>query len=517
MTGPNSCCTLAVSRLILQLLLASLCLVPVFFAAHPPNIVLIFADDLGYGDPGCYGHPSSLTPNLDLLAAEGLRFTDFYSSSPVCSPSRAALLTGRYQTRSGIYPGVFYPGSRGGLPLSEITIAEMLKMQGYATAIVGKWHLGVGVNGSFLPTRQGFDHFLGVPYSHDQGPCQNLTCFLPHTKCFGNCDQGHVLLPVFLNERIIQQPVVFPDLVPFYRNFTWKFISDSVQRKLPFFLYFASHHTHYPQFASTEFTGKSLRGPYGDALMELDGSVGWLLQSLRKHGVENDTLLLFTSDNGPETIRMSRGGSSGLLKCGKGTTYEGGMRVPAIAYWPGKILPGVTHELSSTLDILPTLATLAGAPIPNVTLDGYDLTDVLFRGGKSKRNVMFFYPPSPYKQMGVFAVRYGTYKAHFFTQGSSLSETTPDKDCHFMAWLTHHDPPLLFDLEADPSENYNLLEQGIKPEYLQILKKIQGEKENFESKMVFGESQMRKGEDHSLEPCCNRGCTPEPSCCHCTK
>nr|XP_033815396.1 arylsulfatase A isoform X2 [Geotrypetes seraphini] len=444
MTGPNSCCTLAVSRLILQLLLASLCLVPVFFAAHPPNIVLIFADDLGYGDPGCYGHPSSLTPNLDLLAAEGLRFTDFYSSSPVCSPSRAALLTGRYQTRSGIYPGVFYPGSRGGLPLSEITIAEMLKMQGYATAIVGKWHLGVGVNGSFLPTRQGFDHFLGVPYSHDQ-------------------------------------------------------------------------HTHYPQFASTEFTGKSLRGPYGDALMELDGSVGWLLQSLRKHGVENDTLLLFTSDNGPETIRMSRGGSSGLLKCGKGTTYEGGMRVPAIAYWPGKILPGVTHELSSTLDILPTLATLAGAPIPNVTLDGYDLTDVLFRGGKSKRNVMFFYPPSPYKQMGVFAVRYGTYKAHFFTQGSSLSETTPDKDCHFMAWLTHHDPPLLFDLEADPSENYNLLEQGIKPEYLQILKKIQGEKENFESKMVFGESQMRKGEDHSLEPCCNRGCTPEPSCCHCTK
>ncbi|XP_030072540.1 arylsulfatase A isoform X2 [Microcaecilia unicolor] len=501
MIGGNSCSILAVSRLIPGLLLSVLCLVQVLSAARPPNFVLFFADDLGFGDLGCYGHPSSLTSNLDLLAAGGLRFTDFYSSCSVCSPSRAALLTGRYQTRSGIYPGVFYPGSRGGLPLSEITIAEVLKMKGYATAIIGKWHLGFGVNGSFLPIQQGFDQFLGVPYSHDQGPCQNLTCFPPHTKCFGMCDQGNVLLPVFLNQKIIQQPVKFPDLEPSYQEFAWKFISNSVERKLPFFLYYASHHTHYPQFASGEFSGKSLRGPFGDALMELDASVGWLLQSLRNLGVENDTLLLFISDNGPETMRMSRGGSSGLLKCGKGTTYEGGMRVPAIAYWPGKILPGVTHELASTLDILPTLAALSEAPIPNVTLDGYDLSDVLFRGGK--------------KQLGVFAVRYGKYKAHFFTQGSFNSETTPDKDCHVTAFLAYHDPPLLFDLEADPSENYNLLAGGMEPEYLQILKEIRAEKENFESKMVFGESQMGKGIDPSLEPCCNPGCFPRPFCCHC--
>ncbi|XP_029472035.1 arylsulfatase A [Rhinatrema bivittatum] len=512
MRGDNASCMPTVSWLILELLFAA---VQVSSAVRSPNIVLIFADDLGFGDLGCYGHPSSMTPNLDLLAAGGLRFTDFYSSCPVCSPSRAALLTGRYQTRSGIYPGVFYPGSRGGLPLSEVTIAEMLKMQGYATAIIGKWHLGLGANGSFLPIHQGFDRFLGVPYSHDQGPCQNLTCFPPHTKCFGMCDQDTVLLPLFLNQRIIQQPAVFPDLVPLYHTFAVKFISDSVQRKRPFFLYYASHHTHYPQFASSKFSGESLRGPFGDALMEFDGSVGWLLQALRDQGVENDTLLLFTSDNGPETMRMSRGGSSGLLKCGKGTTYEGGMRMPAVVYWPGKISPGVTHELASTLDILPTLTALVGAPIPNITLDGYDLSEVLFRGGKSKRNIMFFYPPSPKEDLGVFAVRYGKYKAHFFTQGASHSETTPDHDCHITALLTRHDPPLLFDLEADPAENYNLLAGGMKPEYLQILKEIQQEKENFESKMVFGESQLEKGVDPSLEPCCNPDCTPKPSCCHC--
>lgn len=502
----------------MQSLLAFLgffCPLLVYANSSLPNIVIIFADDLGYGDLGCYGHPSSLTPNLDQLAAEGLRFTDFYVSTSACSPSRAALLTGRHPIRSGIYPGVFNSGSRGGLPLNETTIAEILKPQGYATAMVGKWHLGYGDSGKYLPIYQGFDNFFGVPYSHDQGPCQNLTCFPPDTKCYGTCDQGGVLLPVFQNKSIFEQPVNFPYLTKEYDEFVREYISYFANKAQPFFLYYASHHTHYPQFARKSYTGKSLRGPFGDALMEFDGSVGNIVQTLRNTGVEKNTFLFFTSDNGPETKRMSRGGNSGLLKCGKATTYEGGMREPAIAYWPGKIPVGVTHELASTLDLLPTIAALTNAKLPAVHLDGYDLTDLLFQGpkGNSKRNTMFYYPISPSKAHGVFAVRHGKYKAHFFTEGAQQSEKTADPACHRNATLTSHDPPLLFDLEADPSENYNLLIDGTK-KYISLLQQIKLEKAKFEDGMEFAESEINKGEDPSLQPCYNPQCTPKPSCCH---
>ncbi|RMB90302.1 hypothetical protein DUI87_33335 [Hirundo rustica rustica] len=415
-------------------------------AAARPNFVAGAGGRSGVRDLGCYGHPSSATPHLDRLAARGLRFTDFYSSAAVCSPSRAALLTGRLPVRSGIYPGVFDPGSRGGLPLAEVTVAEVLKARGYATAMVGKWHLGFGANGSFLPVHQGFDHFLGVPYSHDQGPCQNLTCFPPDTKCFGTCDQGVVPLPLLRNRSIVQQPVSFPDLVPLYNKFSRDFIADCARRGLPFLLYYASHHTHYPQFSSREFAGTTRRGPFGDALAEFDGSVGQLLQALRDNGLESSTLLFFTSDNG-----------SGHLRCGKGTTYEGGMREPAVAYWPGRIQPGVTHELASTLDLLPTLSALAGAALPEVALDGFDLSPLLFGSGRSPRQAVFFFPPAPDPRLGPFAVRLGRYKAHYFTQGSFHSDTTPDPACHGLTPLTPHLPPLLFDLESDPGENYDLI------------------------------------------------------------
>ncbi|XP_066579871.1 arylsulfatase A [Amia ocellicauda] len=485
-----------------------------FSVSPPPNIIIIFADDLGFGDLGCFGHPSSRTPNLDRLAAGGLRFTDFYSSSPVCSPSRAALLTGRYQTRSGIYPGVLYPGSRGGLPLNETTIAEILKPLGYATAMVGKWHLGVGPNRTYLPINQGFDQYLGVPYSHDQGPCQNLTCFPPNIKCFGKCDQGVVTVPLFLNDKIQQQPVHFPDLVASYDKFATDFISSSAKGKRPFFLYYASHHTHYPQFAGKQSTGQSLRGPFGDALLEFDNTVGALLEALVASGIQNNTFMFFTSDNGPELMRMSRGGNAGLLKCGKGTTYEGGMREPAIAYWPGKIQPGVTHELASTLDVLPTIAGLTGAKLHGVQLDGYDMSNILFNKGMSKRNAMFYYPTDPSEMYSVFAVRLGKYKAHYYTQGAGHSDTTPDHDCHFDALLKSHDPPLLFDLESDPSENYNLATAS-HPEYKAVLVKILDAKTQFEKTMVFGESQVGKGSDPALEPCCDPQCSPKPTCCVC--
>ncbi|XP_077196683.1 arylsulfatase A isoform X2 [Paroedura picta] len=429
---------------------------------------------------------------------------------------RAALLTGRYQTRSGIYPGVLYPGSRGGLPPSEVTVAEVLKAQGYATAMVGKWHLGVGPNGTFLPPHQGFDHYLGVPYSHDQGPCQNITCFPPDTRCFGRCDQGVVLTPLLWNLSVVEQPVSFPLLESRYVAFAREFIAACARRQQPFFLYYASHHTHYPQFAGQEYTRQSLRGPFGDALLELDGSVGRLLGALRDSRVLDDTLVFFTSDNGPETMRMSRGGSSGLLKCGKGTTYEGGVRVPAIAYWPARIAPGVTHELASTLDILPTVVALAGVPLPNVTLDGFNLSPVLFGSGKSPRQAMFYYPPDPNPQLGVFAVRYGKYKAHFYTQGSFLSDTTPDQACHGLTPLVPQEPPLLHDLDVDPAENYNLLSGGeVAPEVLAALKELRLQKATFDGLMTFGESQQGRGKDSALEPCCAPRCQSKPSCCHC--
>ncbi|OCT89328.1 hypothetical protein XELAEV_18017948mg [Xenopus laevis] len=483
-------------------------------SADPPNIILILADDMGYGDLGCYGHPTSLTPNLDKIAAEGLRFTDFYTTGAVCSPSRASLLTGRYQTRSGVYPGVFYPTSLGGLPLSEVTLAEILQSQGYRTATVGKWHLGMGVNGTYLPTRHGFHHFLGSPFSHDQGPCQNLICFPPNTTCYGTCDIGEAPLPLFLDENILEQPVDFTKLVPLYQQFSKTFINGAVQDKKPFFLYYASHHTHYPQFASAAYTGRSPRGRYGDALMEFDSVVGELLQTVKDYAIQNNTLIIITSDNGPETMRKERGGSSGHLKCGKSTTYEGGLREPAIIYWDGKIKPGVTSEMASTLDILPTIAAITGAPLPNITLDGYDLSK-LHLMDTCPRKMFYYYPPSIDPSRGIFALRMGNYKAHFYTQGAFHSDTTPDADCHVTARLTSHDPPLLFDLGMDPAENYDLLKRGVPEDLVPLLNEIQQERERFHATMEYAESETNKGKDPSLRPCCNPACTPKPSCCRC--
>uniref|UniRef100_A0A8C3YQV1 Arylsulfatase A n=1 Tax=Catagonus wagneri TaxID=51154 RepID=A0A8C3YQV1_9CETA len=351
-------------------------------ATSPPNIVLIFADDLGYGDLGSYGHPSSTTPNLDQLAAGGLRFTDFYVPVSLCTPSRAALLTGRLPVRMGLYPGVLEPSSRGGLPLEEVTLAEVLAARGYLTGMAGKWHLGVGPEGAFLPPHQGFHRFLGIPYSHDQGPCQNLTCFPPSTPCDGSCDQGLVPIPLLANLSVEAQPPWLPGLEARYVAFARDLMADAQRQGRPFFLYYASHHTHYPQFSGQSFSGHSGRGPFGDSLMELDAAVGALMTAVGDLELLGETLVIFTADNGPETMRMSRGGCSGLLRCGKGTTFEGGVREPAVAFWPGHIAPGVTHELASSLDLLPTLAALAGAPLPNATLDGVDLSPLLLGTGK---------------------------------------------------------------------------------------------------------------------------------------
>ena len=293
-----------------------------------PNIVLLLADDLGYGDLTVYGHPTSSTPNLQTMANEGMVLTQFYSASPLCSPSRAALLTGRYQTRSGIWPYVFNCGSVGGLPLNETTTAELLKPKGYKTAIVGKWHLGVGKDGMYLPTHQGFDTYFGIPYSHDMCPCK--ICFYPNASCASSCVDQFTSCPLYKDTDIIEQPVDLTTLAEKYSEAATDFIKENAGKN-PFFLYMAFQHTHKPQFSGKRFTNSSIRGIFGDALSELDWQVGEIIDAIKTTGISENTFVFFTSDNGSSLHMGPHGGNVGLLRCGKGTTWEGGQREPAIA------------------------------------------------------------------------------------------------------------------------------------------------------------------------------------------
>ena len=471
-----------------------------------PNIVILFADDLGYGDLGAYGHPTSNTPNLNKLADEGLVLTQFYSASPVCSPSRAALLTGRYQTRSGIWPGVFSPGDRGGLPHNETTIAEVLKEEGYQTAIIGKWHLGVGENNTYLPKNQGFDYYLGIPYSHDM--CPTNICFYPNNSCLEKNRAGDTPCPVFENTEILQQPADMTTLAERYSNAATGFIKANA-KKNPFFLYMAFQHTHKPNFASKLFVNTTIRGVFGDSLSELDWEVGQIIDTLKSEGVSDNTFVFFTSDNGPSLHKGPLGGNAGPLRCGKGTTWEGGQREPAIAWWPGKVQPGRSAELSATVDLLPTICSITGAKKPGVTLDGMDMSGILFEGKASERDYYIHYPKGPEPNYGIFAIRWKQYKAHFYQEGSHCLDTYPDIVCRSNYTMRKVDPPMLFNVLNDPSEVYPLSNE----EYASILSEIMKLKSKFESNMVWGESQIGRGSSQSLMPCASPGCKPFPSCC----
>lgn len=417
-----------------------------------PNIIIIMADDLGYGDLGCYGHPSISTPHLDRMAAGGLRFTDFYSGQTLCTPSRAALMTGRFAVRSGMAGGpgrhVLYPNHQGGLPAEEITIAEGLKSKGYATCAVGKWHLG-DLPG-YLPTDHGFDNFYGLPYSNDS---DWVTPELRKTETISRDPIPNSFnVPLMRGTNIIERPVDQITLTKRYTEEAIRFMEQN--KKKPFFLYFAHTFPHVPLFASEQFKGKSRRGRYGDTVEEMDWSVGQVFEWLRKEKLAENTLVVFTSDNGPWINKKWNGGSAGMLRDGKAGTWEGGYRVPAIAYWPGKITPGVTHAISSSMDLLPTSFKLAGAGLPkDRPIDGIDMTSLLFNG-KEHRDTQFFYYGDQ-----LYAVRKERYKAHFTTHDGYSKEPA-----------VKHETPLLFDLWEDPSERFDLAKEH--PEVIAELRKI---------------------------------------------
>ena len=401
--------------------------------ARLPNVVIIFTDDQGYGDLGVYGHPTLRTPHTDQMAHEGLLFTDFYAAASVCTPSRAALLTGRYAIRSGMNH-VLFPHSEGGLPQSEITLATALNNHGYATAMIGKWHLGIH-EGS-RPQDHGFDYSYYIPYSNDMDRREDLpggARFLPDPPLDG------WNVPLIENAEIIERPVDQRTITRRYTEKSLRFMQDNADQ--PFFLYLPHTMPHTPLFRSEEFENTSLRGLYGDVIEELDWSTGEILRFLRESGLHEHTLVLFTSDNGPWLTEQEQGGSAGLLRGGKGTTWDGGFRVPAIAWMPGRIPPGITSEFASTLDLFPTVLALAGIELPaGISYDGADIAALLFdRQPLTERPFLYFRGETPY------ALRLGSWKAHFITEGGwgvpGGRET--------------HDPPLLFNLHEDPSERFN--------------------------------------------------------------
>jgi arylsulfatase A-like enzyme len=437
-------------------------------AAKPPNFIIILADDLGYGDLSCYGHPTIRTPHLDRMAIEGMRFTDFYVAAEVCTPSRAALMTGRLPIRTGMCSDkrrVLFPDSSGGMPAEEITLAEGLKARGYTTGIVGKWHLGCKREHS--PLKHGFDFYYGLPYSNDMD--RDPSKAPKGREAFLNPKIEYWNVPLKRNDDILEKPAEQHTLTKRYTDEAVQFIKQN--KKNPFLLYFPHTFPHVPLFASDKFSGKSRRGLYGDVVEELDWSVGQVLQTLRETKLDKNTLVFFTSDNGPWLTQFEQGGSAGLLKEGKGSTWEGGMREPGIAWWPGKIKPAQTcTEMASSMDLYVTCLKLAGATLPSDrVVDGVDMSGLLLGTGPNQREVMFYY-----RGTRLFAARKGPFKAHFITQ-SSYGKDAPEP----------HDPPLLFNVQTDPSEQFDVAKNH--PEVIaDILRAV----EKHRTSMVPGKCQL---------------------------
>ena len=401
-----------------------------------PNIVLIFVDDMGYGDLGCYGNRKIKTPNIDQLAGEGQRWTSFYSSGSVCVPSRTGLMTGRHPSLLG---GETPEASRQSL------MAAMLKRQGYATAIIGKWHLA-GYPRDFAespmhPLQCGFDSQFGTPGSNDvPAPAGKKQT----RDVFDACDKFTFRVPLMRGREIVEFPAN-------QELFTQRYTQEAVnwihaKKDERFFLYLAHNMPHAPVFASPEFQGKSAAGRYGDVIEEIDWSVGQVMAALKNVGIDENTLVVFTSDNGPWSMFGPHGGSAGPLRGEKGTSWEGGFRVPGIFRWPMKIAPGEVDGIAANLDLYATFATLSGGEQPKKK-PGYismDLSGVLLGGEESPRQQWFYGGRA-------LAFRSGNYKIHLATKDRSSNPDTREREAS-----TKHDPPLLFDLEADVGEQRNL-------------------------------------------------------------
>lgn len=440
----------------------------------PYNFIVLFADDLGYGDLGVFGHPTIKTPYLDQMAAEGQKWTNFYVGASVCTPSRAALLTGRLPIRSGMAGGsarVLFPDSQRGIPASEITLAEQMKKAGYATACIGKWHLGH--KKSYLPTNNGFDYYFGIPYSNDMENVALADLNMGYWEFWQKAEERRKTetfnVPLLQNTEEIERPANQNTITKRYTEESVKFIQEN--KTQPFFLYLAYNLPHVPLFASEDFLGTSKRGLYGDVVTEIDYSVGQVLKTLKEEGLAENTIVVFTSDNGPWLPMGLEGGSAGLLKDGKGTTWEGGMREPTIFWSPGNIDPAVIDGLGTTMDLFATFSAITNTPMPDDRImDGVDLSPVLFEGKESPLNEVFYY-----RGRELFAVRVGSFKAHLITQGGY---GPPAK--------TEHNPPLLFNVVEDPSEQYE-----IGANHPEIIEQIMHIVKEHREKMVAGEDQLQ--------------------------
>ena len=400
--------------------------------ASKPNVIIIFADDLGYGDLGCYGSKINETPTLDKMADEGKKFSNFYVSSPVCSPSRASLMTGCYPQRIsfGTFDGlrVLFPGQGIGLSNEEKTVAKTFKESGYSTKIIGKWHCGD--QEEFLPTNHGFDSYFGIPYSNDMGRQVKIKDYIPNDSSLHKITEwDRPPLPLVRDKEVIQEQPDQRSIAERYTEDAVKFMREN--RETPFFLYLAHMQVHLPLYAAEKFVKESKNGDYGACVASIDWSTKVIFDELKELGIDENTIVIFTSDNGSRL--QNQGGSNGNLRGGKGQTWDGGQRVPCIIRWPGKINEGQqTDALSTTMDFLPSITKLIGGNLPSKKIDGIEMSDLFFSNENSSKRDSFLY----YNEDELEAIRYKNWKLHFKKEDKLINE--------------------LYDLDNDISEKVNL-------------------------------------------------------------